>query len=1408
LHALRPFLLAAILALPAAAAPDWVRRIEDVPGRLELELRPPEAVLYDGAEGSVRVACAGCQAAHASGAPDLPFHRFDVLSGPSAPRVEVHVLESESRSVPGGIAPIPHQLSPTRLENRPDAGLYRQAKSMVVRVSGIRFLRGAPVRGVEIPLALWSEDTRTLTLIRRLKVVATFPDVRPRPASVRLPAAFQAAVENPVGGPWLYDVERPSPLRRVAGAKSAPTSPGQRFVRIRIGDRNVENLGEDQVYGLSFDDLARVTSGLSGTRVENLRLFTGPDDTLPRRMDTLPLEPAAMYGMLREIPLEVVDRDGDGTFESGDSIVFYGHGSSIWKRIPGDKGPIRYEFNVDPYSFENFYFLGFEAMPGAAPARRLAGDPGLAPSGSAISASPHYLRAEQDLETASCDPSSHKDEESGFAWFWHWKGRCDSYFDSARVLRAGDLATDETAVLEDRVKGGGDTVHVGLYVYQRFGEKAFDVWMGGRKEPLPMDTAHEAAGEFYAFDGPLEGDRLGLDSVRWSGQEMRFEGYTVRYLRDLRFDGEPLWIFPERVGTRQTFRVAGAGGASVLRIVDGVATGRLATDAQGRFTDSAGAGSNVRYLVHRGTARLAEGRLSEENLPAPGTAIRDLLTGDLPANAGVTAGKAPQGTEYLIITARPLLDAALALRDYRRDPARAVPLRTDVVLVEDIYRQFGGGRMSPVAIRDFLRWAFHNWNDRGEASPLRHVVLFGDGHYDYRGIHAARKTASPPSLVPPYEFITASGRGEQIATDDFYGWLDHGDNRLDSAMLDIAVGRIPVQTISEAMAYLEKVRSYEDPAKSGEWRARVVLTADDHLQRGAPGDLDPITRGHTVDSERLGRAMLADEPGVNLDRVYLLDYPINASYRKPEAAQDVLSYINRGSLMINYVGHGSSNQWADEVLLQTSDALSRLRNENRTGMVNAFSCTVGRFESLSSEGMSEQFVKQPKVGAIAAVSATRESFPNPNIALASAFYGRTFDRDPATGAPLTVGEALTNAKNSLETAGDPINDLKYALLGEPVLLVRKLPLALKLTRAPDTLRALDCGTLEGAVEGGSGSGMVNVKITAGSVRKDYVLPSAMDPQHAERRGAILFERTLPYKDGKFSTEYFLPRQIAFGDTNARITAFAWDGNQEREGSLAVQDLRIQGTSSSCPADSSGEGPRIRISGCEAKETGGSDFPDRIALPLPYCLQITVEDSTGGVLAAEGPDEGTTVEVPGSLDPFHPLPGIDELYLKSYQLTLESKDFRPGSHVLKVSARDGYGNLSMRQLRMDLTLDSSVTTVTAYNVPNPVKRGGTAFYFSTILPQEEVEVGPSTGSGGAAARLQFEIRIHDQSGRMVRRIRNASPGVRWDGRDEWGNRLANGVYFYTVTARWDQGPGLPNPSYRTLSTRRNTLVLSR
>ncbi|MDQ3002010.1 MAG: C25 family cysteine peptidase, partial [Fibrobacterota bacterium] len=1113
------FVPAFLAGAPAFANRPFERVIEDIPGRLVLELNLPDPSItpVDSVAG-MKVSCQGCHLSGRPGAPDLPVYRFDVLSGPNPPLVTLHVLESETRPVPGGIAPYPHTPTPSTSEYHPDAELYRQARVLTARHFGLQFMRGAPVRGVEVPLALWSLETRTLTILKRIRVQVEFSDALARPASLRLEGSFRNAVKNPIGGAYLY--ASPSGNFRARSKRGAvPVPLGNRFIRIKVGDRTVENLDEDRVYGLSFSDLAKVTGEINAAKVKNLRLFTGINDTLVRRMDSADIR----SGTLREIPIRMVDRNDNGTFDGDDSILFFGHGTSIWKRLPEATTQIRYEYSADPYSFENYYYLDFGES--AESGLRLPESPASPVAGAPLTSSYTYLRAEKDLQTAACDPSSHKDEETGFDWFWHWKGRCNLYSDTAVTLSRIQLFSEETATLPNLARTGpDDSIFLGFYVYASRSDSIFTASYGGSGDTLDQFRVPTGSpGSWYVWTGPLKPatskttPEFQLDNLNWRGREMRFEGYSVVYRSSHFFTGKPLWIYPEATGKAVSFKVEAGAGLKCVRVEDGVATRLMTLDGQGIFTDSLAKDADAKYLVFRTPAALPARAMELDSRPGSGSALRDLTNGD---------GRFP---EYIILTARPLLEQALALRDYRNSPKRALQVKTEVVLVEDVYRQFSSGRMSPVAIRDFLRYAYHGWGSASGFGKLKFALFFGDGHYDYRNIKASLMTSPPPNLIPPYEFIVGTTPQEEIASDDFYGTLDFGDLGSSGGVLDIATGRIPVQTTGEAAAYLKKISDYENPALAGDWRARVVFAADDHIQRGARDDIDPIIGGHTTDSDEMGKLISGNQKGTTVDKVYLLDYPLNSAFHKPEAAQDLLSYFNRGSLLISYVGHGASNQWADEVLLQTNDAISRMRNEGRTPMVNAFSCTVGRFESLTSEGMSEQFVKQKGVGAIAAVSATRESYPTPNIALANAFYFLLFPPD-SSGLVVTVGEALREAKNGASTNFNNLNDLKYGLLGEPVLLMRKPQMGIEITQVMDTIKALDCSTLKGRIKGGSGSGKVNIKVVAGSVHKTYNLGFGLSPQKVDKRGNILFERTLPYKNGEFSTDYFIPKQVSFGDT--------------------------------------------------------------------------------------------------------------------------------------------------------------------------------------------------------------------------------------------------------------------------------------
>jgi hypothetical protein len=296
---------------------------------------------------------------------------------------------------------------------------------------------------------------------------------------------------------------------------------------------------------------------------------------------------------------------------------------------------------------------------------------------------------------------------------------------------------------------------------------------------------------------------------------------------------------------------------------------------------------------------------------------------------------------------------------------------------------------------------------------------------------------------------------------------------------------------------------------------------------------------------------------------------------------------------------------------------------------------------------------------------------------------------------------------------------------------------------------------------------------------------------------------VPYTNSSFSVPYFLPKQIPFGDTAAKIQIFAWDSLELRESALLVPNLSLAGTASpTCLVDDQ-RGPRIAVTGCNAAEGGGVDFPDKVKIGLPYCLQITVTDTGGGVMAGEGPDQGTTVEVVGAVAPFQPQAGVDDLHIKTYQLPLSRQELAEGTYLLKVTARDGFGNLGQRQISLQVAQDTALRFVRAFNVPNPLKKGTTTFWFSTTLPVDE---------GGALTeplvdRVRFHLKVFNQQGYMVREFRDARSGeTQWDGRDAWGRQLANGVYFYEVTATWNEDQGSPQGGRRT--SKKNVLVISR
>jgi hypothetical protein len=141
---------------------------------------------------------------------------------------------------------------------------------------------------------------------------------------------------------------------------------------------------------------------------------------------------------------------------------------------------------------------------------------------------------------------------------------------------------------------------------------------------------------------------------------------------------------------------------------------------------------------------------------------------------------------------------------------------------------------------------------------------------------------------------------------------------------------------------------------------------------------------------------------------------------------------------------------------------------------------------------------------------------------------------------------------------------------------------------------------------------------------------------------------------------------------------------------------------------------------------------------------------------------------------------------------------PGKQRLRIRALDLLGNATELEYEIELYEGNPGELSDVYNIPNPFAQS-TKFYFKMS--------GDATLVGGQPSK--FAIRIYDQAGRAVRILKNVEPGVtEWNGRDDRGNLLANGLYFYRVFSQTqipDPNTGLPQEKFHS---RLQKLVISR
>ncbi|MGM0452953.1 MAG: C25 family cysteine peptidase, partial [Thermodesulfobacteriota bacterium] len=307
---------------------------------------------------------------------------------------------------------------------------------------------------------------------------------------------------------------------------------------------------------------------------------------------------------------------------------------------------------------------------------------------------------------------------------------------------------------------------------------------------------------------------------------------------------------------------------------------------------------------------------------------------------------------------------------------------------------FSGGRFDPAAIKDFLAYAYSNWQPQPQ-----HVLLVGDANLDYRNYFETDKK----NIVPVY--LSHTPELGLTPSDNWYACVE-GNDRIP----DVYIGRLPGADADTVTDMVHKIVRYETSETAASEQALFV--ADDD---------EPAFEN--LNSELAGYLPASFTP-----------HFVNARDYEPASAatDDIVSKIDAGMLMATYTGHGDVRRWGVEpggggdFILEPSD-IDHFNNTGNPPFVLALNCLNGYFGQSHHYSLAEQWVMPARGGAIAGFAPSGLSHQWEHARLSkSLFSGLFLERQNNLGA-LTTGAKIDSY---YQGASDKVF-ISFNLIGDP-----------------------------------------------------------------------------------------------------------------------------------------------------------------------------------------------------------------------------------------------------------------------------------------------------------------------------------------------------------------------------------------
>lgn len=1089
----------------------------------------------------------------------------------------------------------------------------------------------------------------------------------------------------------------------------------------------------DGMYKMDRSFLKNLGVEVDSINPKNLRVYGNGGGQLPFA------NAGFRHDDLQENAISVVG-ENDGKFDSTDYVLFYGQSQHRWEYSSADS---RFHHALNIYSDTTFYFINTDLGPG----KRVAGQ------SSSTNSPTHTVTSFDDFQ-------------------FHEK-------EAVNLLKSGriwlgetfDILTNYNFTFNFPNIDNSSPVYARVEVAARADNPGTDFsWSAGGNSSL-FNVVHVTTSQLYDIYFRTMFDTIvflpSSGSIPVSVTKIT-PSPSIGWLNHIELNARRMLSL---AGDQMVFRdnkSAGAGNISQFFISNATAATRVwdVTDPvnclqqQGNFSGTTfdftlATDSLKEFVVFNGQSFLTPGKAGE----VPNQDLHGMLQSD-----------------YIIVTHPLFLDQANDLADIHRTKDN---MTVSVATTEQVYNEFSSGAQDVSAIRDFVRMFYDRALDPTQLP--KYLLLFGRGSYDLKS------RFNNTNFVPAYESLNSDSPTVSYPSDDFYGMLDANEGAWDFTpdVLDLGIGRLPVRTTEEANHVMTKLISYTNVPGTietgnscvtdvcyglGDWMNSITFIADDE-----DGGV------HTVQAESLSNKVDTTYNNFNLDKIFLDAYQqvsTPGGERYPDAEAAFTRRMERGTLIVNYTGHGGEIGWTHERFLEIHH-INQWTNKCRLPLFFTATCEFSRWDDPGRVSAGELTLINTDGGSIGLMSTTRVVYSQPNFTLNENFYNYAF-KPLSNGKMPRLGDLHVLTKNSM--GSNQINHRNFSLLADPALSLHYPEYDIATTHIngvpvnvlqPDTVSALSTVTVQGEVRDKNGNPLTGFNgIVYPTVYDKAALISTLGNDLASPVMKFLLQKNIVFKgkasvtNGVFSFSFVVPKDIAYNFGKGRISYYAHNGYDDASGSF--EDFIIGGTDTTAAADAIG--PEIKLFMNDEKFVyGGITNSD----PKIYAV---VSDSNGVNTAGSSIGHDITAVLDGNHAKPYVLNDYYESDMDNYKagtVRYPLSDLSEGAHTLTVKVWDVHNNSSTSTTEFVVAPNAELALKHVLNYPNPFTTR-TSFYFE---------------HNKCCTTMDVQVQIFSISGKLVKTIQQQvnlegfrSDPIDWDGTDDFGDKIGRGVYVYRLRVK--------------------------